>query len=333
MKILYCDYFHPRNSNLFWKKSFERLGTVQTVNTPIATKAAYKAGFDELYRIDYSNIDHIHFGGSTKLMDIAYIQFIRSKTSAPITIFYGDVYNNSIRHKQLLPFVNRIYLTNNSHLKGEKKASFIVCPYDSQVFHDNVKSSRSKDLVFIGNAHNDKRARSLEQIASMYNLDVYGAPSWEQFKVNYRGAVSYENYSTTLGEYKIALGEPLSSPCMYASTEQGCLKGQTKFYEGLICRNASCPNLKNVEGYFSNRLANTMASKVLHLVYYVPGLEELFNNKEHLVWVKDQLELKKQLTYYLQNESEREQIALNGAEKIKQYSFDQVAKRIIEENK
>jgi spore maturation protein CgeB len=84
-------------------------------------------------------------------------------------------------------------------------------------------------------------------------------------------------------------------------------------------------------GYTSNRLYNILASGGFCLTLWFPGIEDLFENKKHLVWFKTPEEAVKLARYYMEHPLEREKIAKQGhkeylskhtAQKRLDYMFD-----------
>lgn len=75
--------------------------------------------------------------------------------------------------------------------------------------------------------------------------------------------------------------------------------------------------VNNIRMYASWRRAlSSMASGVFHLTHYVPGLEEVFENKKHLVWFKSVPEAIELIEYYLVHNKERERIAEVGRQEV-----------------
>jgi hypothetical protein len=65
-------------------------------------------------------------------------------------------------------------------------------------------------------------------------------------------------------------------------------------------------------GYTSNRLYNILSSRGFCLVAYFPGLEELFENHEHLVWFRTLDEAAELAKHYLDRPRERDKIRTAG---------------------
>ena len=59
-----------------------------------------------------------------------------------------------------------------------------------------------------------------------------------------------------------------------------------------------------------------MASGAFHLTRYFPGLEDVFENGEHLVWFHSIPEAIDQIEYYLAHDREREKIASAGRQEV-----------------
>ena len=75
----------------------------------------------------------------------------------------------------------------------------------------------------------------------------------------------------------------------------------------------------NIKHYFSVRMIEGMASGSMMLTRYIPGLELYFENHKDLVWfysLSDCVDLAK---YYIKNDKERENIAINGLNKVQKY--------------
>lgn len=88
-----------------------------------------------------------------------------------------------------------------------------------------------------------------------------------------------------------------------------------------VCRSASVVlgiNLFNdVELYFSNRTYLTLACGGFHITHYVPGLETMFRNGEHLVWYESHDECLDLIAYYLTRPRVRQRIASAGREWVR----------------
>jgi hypothetical protein len=88
--------------------------------------------------------------------------------------------------------------------------------------------------------------------------------------------------------------------------------------------------INTVERYFSNRTFLTLASGGFHLTHYVPGLETMFANHEHLVWFRDDDECLELIDHYLRRPDERRRIAAEGRRLVRdRYGMDRQVDRIL----
>lgn len=60
---------------------------------------------------------------------------------------------------------------------------------------------------------------------------------------------------------------------------------------------------------YTRRTIRSIFAKRLHLTLYIPGMEDDFENHENIVWYHDLNEAMELISYYLDNEVERERIA------------------------
>lgn len=297
-KVLYLDLFRPENSNLYWLRAFKRLAEVDTFDI--------RENFAELKdRIRVFHPDHIHLGGSVKhgMVKPELLQEMKDLLGCSISVFYGDAAYSDY-HAELSRVVDRIYITNKTHIqinseKGLGNFSYLPCPTDPEVFKA-VPAEKTYDLLFIGNNNNDSRLDLLKRLGEKFNLAVAGA-NWEE---------------TGLQALPSAYGEHFSGVCAKA-----------KILLGLVG-----DEWKHLEAYFSNRLVNVLATGSFLIQTYTPGLEEVFTNREHLVWYQNEAELFDLIGYYVHNDSERRKIARAGQEKVlDQYTYERQVARILEE--
>ena len=85
-----------------------------------------------------------------------------------------------------------------------------------------------------------------------------------------------------------------------------------------------------VELCFSNRTWITLGCGGFLLTRYVPGLENIFTNKKHLVWYHNIEECLDLISEYLKEDVEREKIKEEGYRYVHEnYTYDHIAKRIL----
>ncbi|MBK8978385.1 MAG: glycosyltransferase [Planctomycetes bacterium] len=69
--------------------------------------------------------------------------------------------------------------------------------------------------------------------------------------------------------------------------------------------------------YYSNRTVLTLACGGFHVTHYVPGLEEVFRDREHLVWFHGREEAVELIAEYLDRPAERAAIAAAGLDLVR----------------
>jgi len=85
-----------------------------------------------------------------------------------------------------------------------------------------------------------------------------------------------------------------------------------------------------VKEYWSNRVYITLGCGGFLIQEYIPGIEKEFNNAEHLVVVHDLNYLPDVIQYYLDHPVERETIAKQGYEWVRNYTYDVRAQKLVE---
>ena len=117
-------------------------------------------------------------------------------------------------------------------------------------------------------------------------------------------------------------GERAENPAVFGS-ELGNIYRQTKINLNLNSDPASTG--------FSSRVLQVMGTGSMLLSQYSSDLETLFKNKKELVCFSTLEECKELIEYYLEHDTEREQIAKRGYEKVsKQYMWEHIIKTIID---
>ena len=272
-RIMHIDHFTYTNTNAYWLKAFKKFGQVETFEI-------YGADLNLLKeKIMKFRPHHIHLGGSVKtnMVPPSFLLDIRRKLNCQISVLYGDALYSDY-HAELSKVVNYIYLTNKTHIKinedkGLRNFKYMPGPTDPEVYK-NYKTTKIYDVVFIGNNNQASRLPLLKKLSKVFNLKVFGA-GWENTGLNSGGQVYGWKFSNVCSKTKISIGII-----------------DTKW--------------ENLEAYFSNRLANTLATGCFFICRYSSGMEKVFTNKKNLVWYGDENELFELIKYYLINEKERD---------------------------
>ena len=71
--------------------------------------------------------------------------------------------------------------------------------------------------------------------------------------------------------------------------------------------------------YCSNRTFLTMACGAFHLTHYVPKLDRVFQDGEHLVWYRDEDDALEKIAEWLPKAEERARVAAGGHAEVMQY--------------
>ena len=298
-RIFYIDYFIPENSNFYWLKAFRKFGRVESFDIINDDKQLLEK------RIMNFKPYHIHLGGSVKnnLVPPQLLYKVKKKLSCTISIFYGDR-PYSPYHSELAKVVDYIYISNKTHIKinkgkGLRNFQYMPCPTDPDIFNHRERK-KIYDIVFIGNNNQASRLPLLKRLGENFNLKVFGS-GWEE---------------TGLDHGKPVYGREFAKVCSKAK----------------ICLGVLGSKWTELEGYFSNRLVNTLATRSFSIQRYTKGLEKVFTNRRHLAWYTTENELIKLIKYYLSNEKEREKIAAQGQKEVyENYTYEKSVKKIMED--
>jgi glycosyltransferase involved in cell wall biosynthesis len=88
--------------------------------------------------------------------------------------------------------------------------------------------------------------------------------------------------------------------------------------------------INTIQLYFSNRVFLTLACGGFHLTHYVPGLETMFTNHQHLVWFHSDDECLEWIAHYLARPEERRRIAAAGKAWVRErYSMDVQIEKLV----
>ena len=74
--------------------------------------------------------------------------------------------------------------------------------------------------------------------------------------------------------------------------------------------------VNQVPYYYSNRIYLTLGCGAFHLTHYVPGMEEVFQDGEHLAYFDTPEECEEKLAFYLPREDLRRRIAAKAHELV-----------------
>ena len=150
--------------------------------------------------------------------------------------------------------------------------------------HRRIRAIRrywKSDVAFVGRPHSAFRAEIIKAVHNRFQLKVWGG-DWRHLGIpSIRRSVHPRQYAKICSGAKIMLG---------------------------------CDFTNRVQCYFSFRTWIVLGCGGFLLTNYVPGLETLFENREHLVWYNDSAECLALIEYYLRHDEERLYISNQGFE-------------------
>jgi hypothetical protein len=159
-----------------------------------------------------------------------------------------------------------------------------------------------RDVAFIGGpGRRGQRASFLAEIAARFRTDVYGR-HWNRWRHLHRGMrvhgpVDNRQYARICATSRVVLG---------------------------------VNEVNEDEYYFSNRTFLTLACGAFHLTHYVPRLEDVFTDGQHLAWYHDEADALRKIEYWLQRDDERARVAAGGhAEAIQFHQYYHRVARIL----
>ena len=190
--------------------------------------------------------------------------------------------------------VHAVFMTNPAKLpwlydRGIRHAAFNLEGFSPTWHYPLETSSRPRrDLAFIGGPGRDGiRAHFLAEIARHFPLQIYGK-GWDSWRRHYpildvRRPVGPRGYRRICATTRILLG---------------------------------INQVNNDPLYFSNRTLLTLACRGFHLTHYVPKLETVFRDSEHLAWYEDVDTCLTRIEHFLTRPGERDRIARQGCELV-----------------
>lgn len=327
-RICYFDNFTHANSNGYWRSCFEKIGEVKTFDVwQIARNHTWVALPKAIREF---NPTHVHCGGSVKhgsIVSVGLIRWIREQfPGVRITYFFGDGYNKMSYYEMLEPYIDNIFMSNSEWCRTDQYI-YMPCPAPAENMREWV-DEKKYDVVFIGNNYNAERMRSLASVNRKFGLTVFGSGWPSEF--NCPGSLPFTQYSDVCSQAKIVLADPAGPICAH-STGGECLVGDPdKIYKPGLCREYECSAYKELRGYLSNRLANTLISGTVHVAPYVEGIEEIFTADELVCYKGGYQERDKVIAELLTDSERRKKIALAGQKKIlESLTFDKCARKIL----
>ena len=168
--------------------------------------------------------------------------------------------------------------------QGLANMVFLMSGFSPAYHRPTAPQRPTRDVAFIGGpGRKGQRADFLARISDRFDTEVFGL-HWERWTPIYpqlrlRGKVKPKRYARVCATSRIVLG-------INEVNDNTC--------------------------YFSNRTFLTLACGGFHLTHYVPQLERVFGNGEHLAWFRDEDEALDLIEYWLNRDAERRRLAAAG---------------------
>lgn len=177
------------------------------------------------------------------------------------------------------------------------KAFWLNYPYDPEI-HRPMNLPKKYNITFIGTYY-PERAWLIEQVNLLGNkIEIYGN-GWGE--IGYQTQrVSAERMVEIYNESKIILNIHQKAMAKHK------VKANLRIYEAL-------------------------GTGAFVLTDYCKGMEEIFIDGEHLVVYEDIEDLNWKIEYYLNNDEEREKIARQGHERVKEFTIEKTLEKIFKE--
>ena len=161
----------------------------------------------------------------------------------------------------------------------------------------------ASDIAFIGTGYDSDRAQLLAEIASRYDLRVWGT-GWEQW----RDRLSWNGRSVEGREFAALC----SSACITLGINPSKAKGGVD--------------------YTSDRTWMVMLAGGFYLAQRTPGVEAMLREGEHCGFYDDTASCIEQCAKYLDNPGEREEIRVQGERFVRaHHTYDQRIANILED--
>lgn len=174
---------------------------------------------------------------------------------------------------------------------GLDNMAFLMSGFAPRYHHPAPYKKPVRDVAFIGGpGRRGQRASFLARIAKHFDTEVYGR-HWQRWRSQYRhlktnGVVDNKAYRKICATSRIVLG---------------------------------INEVNDQSFYCSNRTFLTMACGAFHLTHYVPDLEKVFTDGEHLVWFHSEEEALEKIAEWLPRDEERARVAAGGHAEVMLY--------------
>jgi hypothetical protein len=168
--------------------------------------------------------------------------------------------------------------------QGLDNLAFLMSGFSPR-FHRPAKAQPPRrDVAFIGTPGRlGQRAELLAEVAKKFDVEVYGLHwnRWPQYcrRIRVNPPIGNREYAQVCATSKVVLG---------------------------------MNEVNDDAFYFSNRTFLTLACRAFHLTHYVPRLEQVFHDGEHLAWFRGVADVHERIQYWLAPERDEERARIAG---------------------
>lgn len=183
---------------------------------------------------------------------------------------------------------------------GLDNMAFLMSGFSPRFHHPAPPQSPVRDVAFIGGpGRRGQRARLLAEIGRHCRAEVFGR-HWDRWRgvtggLRVHGPIDNRGFAQVCATSRIVLG-------LNEVNDDLC--------------------------YFSNRTFLTLACGAFHLTHYVPRLEDVFRDGEHLAWYRNEEDAMAKVLEWLPRTEERARIAAAGHAEVMEHHqyFHRVAR-------
>jgi hypothetical protein len=186
--------------------------------------------------------------------------------------------------------------------RGLDNMAFLMSGFSPRYHRPAPAQAFERDVAFIGGpGRRGQRASFLAEIGRHCHTEVFGR-HWDRWRhlhggMRVHGPVDNRGYARICATSRIVLGVNEVNDDLF---------------------------------YFSNRTFLTLACGAFHLTHYVPRLEDVFKDQEHLVWYRNEDEALAKIREWLPRDAERARFAAGGhAEAIQHHQYYHRVARIM----
>jgi len=306
LKVLYVDTISASNAKSNVNGMMKAYSKVSTLMTFDYRKLARRYGQSRMNEILVEAAikfkpDLIHLGKAELIYGLT-IKRIKEELDTCVIHFYGDfrwepqpwVVDIGKYADCTLFYHKETALIKQYEELGVRNTGFWWYGTDPDIFYPR-KQDKIYDITLMGNNYSavewgecNPRLELVNAIVEKgFNLHIFGN-GWE-----------YLSHSPNVHIHPFVDMEKFAEACSAA-----------KITLGIIALN----NIRMLASW--RRPFNSMASGAFHLIHYVPGMEEVFENRKHLVWFDTVPEAIQLIEYYLAHDEERERIAEAGRQEV-----------------